>query len=180
MTLSSHTPHKKARIEIIPLIDIMFFLLASFMLVSMSMIKLQKIETKLPSKNSAPPDPNIKPNFVAIGIDKTGAIYFDKDQAPIAADAVPGRLQPFYAKSGEDTKVFINCDQEGTYDQMVGVLDAVRQVGIKKVSFAVKNNNLFDPSKPRPTTHDPLDGSAPAAPAAPAAPVPPAPPAANP
>ena len=34
-------PHKKARIEIIPLIDIMFFLLASFMLVSMSMIKLR-------------------------------------------------------------------------------------------------------------------------------------------
>ena len=63
----------------------MFFLLASFMLVSMSMIKLQKIETKLPSKNSAPPDPNIKPNFVAIGIDKTGAIYFDKDPTPILA-----------------------------------------------------------------------------------------------
>ena len=178
MTLTSHTPHKKARIEIIPLIDIMFFLLASFMLVSMSMIKLQKIETKLPGKNQPPPPADKKPNFIAIGIDKTGAIYFDKDQSPIQADTIPGRLQPFYAKSKDDTKVFINCDQDASYDELVGVLDAVRQLGITKVSFAVKNNNSFDPNKPRPTTHDPLDGSA--APAAPAAPVAPAPPAANP
>ncbi len=170
MTLSSHTPHKKARIEIIPLIDIMFFLLASFMLVSMSMIKLQKIETKLPSKNQPPPPPDKKPNFIAIGIDKTGAIYFDKDKDPVAADVIPARLQPFYAKSKEETKVFINCDQDASYDQLVSVLDAVRQLGITKVSFAVKNNNTFDPNKPRPTTHDAPDAAgAPAAPAVPPA-----------
>ncbi len=135
-------------------IDIMFFLLASFMLVSMSMIKLQKIETKLPSKNQPPPPADVKPNFIAIGIDKTGAIYFDKDKDPIAADVIPGRLQPFYVQSKENTKVFINCDQDASYDQLVSVLDAVRQLGITKVSFAVKNNNTFDPNKPRPTTHD--------------------------
>ena len=167
MTLTSHTPHKKARIEIIPLIDIMFFLLASFMLVSMSMIKLQKIEAKIPGKNQPPPPPDKKPNFVAIGIDKTGAIYFDKDPTPIAADAIPARLQPFYAASKDDTKVFINCDQDASYDQLVSVLDAVRQLGITKVSFAVKNNNTFDPNKPRPTTHDPIGaGGVAAAPAA--------------
>ena len=179
MHLASHTPHKKARIEIIPLIDIMFFLLASFMLVSMSMIKLQKIETKLPGKNAPPPDPSKKPNFIAIGIDKTGAIYFDKDKDPVAADAIPARLQPFYAKSQAETKVFINCDQDASYEKLVGVLDAVRQIGITKVSFAVKSNNTFDPNKPRPTTHDAPDAAgAPAAPAAPAAPV--VPPPANP
>ena len=178
MKLGSHTPHKKARIEIIPLIDIMFFLLASFMLVSMSMIKLQKIEANLPGKNAPPPPSDQKPNFVIIGIDPGGNIFFDKDQAPITPDTIPGRLQPFYAKSKDETKVFINCDKAASYDQLVSVLDAVRLVGIKKVSFAVKNDNTFDPNKPRPTTHDPLDGSAPAAAAAPAAPA--APPAANP
>ena len=180
MTLSSHTPHKKARIEIIPLIDIMFFLLASFMLVSMSMIKLQKIETKLPGKNQPPPPADQKPNFIAIGIDNTGAIYFDKDQSPIQADAIPGRLQPFYKVSTGDTKVFINCDKDASYDQLVSVLDAVRQVGITKVSFAVKNDNKFDPTKPRPTTHGDPGSAAPgaAAPVAPAAPV--VPPAASP
>ena len=89
MNLSSNTPHKKARIEIIPLIDIMFFLLASFMLVSMSMIKLQKIETKLPSKRTAPPTDADKHDFVVIGVDAKSNIYFDKDKDPINADQIP-------------------------------------------------------------------------------------------
>ena len=91
-------------------------------------------------------------------------------------------MQPFYAKLKEETKVFINCDQAASYDQLVGVLDAVRSLGITKVSFAVKNANSFDPNKPRPTTHEPLDAMVPGAPvAAPAATAAPAAsPAANP
>ena len=167
MNLSSNTPHKKARIEIIPLIDIMFFLLASFMLVSMSMIKLQKIETKLPSDKKAPPSTE-KHDFVIIGIGPDNGIYFDKDQAPIQADAIPARLQPFYVRGKEDTRVFINCDLAASYNTMVEALDAVRQVGITKVGFAVKQDNHFDPAKPRPNTHPDMDaaagGAAPASP----------------
>ena len=48
MKLHAPVPHRKARIEIIPLIDIMFFLLASFMLVSMSMIKLAGVISSFP------------------------------------------------------------------------------------------------------------------------------------
>ena len=145
MTTSSKGPGKKARIEIIPLIDIMFFLLASFMLVSMSMIKLQKIETKLPSsKTSAPVQ---KQDFVAIGIDPKGSIYFDKDKNPISVDQIDTRLQPYYAKDKEDTKVFINCDSAASYDDLVTVLDAVRSAGITKVNFAVKKDNHFESAK---------------------------------
>ena len=111
MHLSSSTPPKKARIEIIPLIDIMFFLLASFMLVSMSMIKLQKVDTNLPSSKTSAPQQ--KQDFVAVGIDAKGNYYFDKDKDPIAIDQVPVRLQPFYDKSKDDTKVFVNCDSAG-------------------------------------------------------------------
>ena len=157
MNLSSNTPHKKARIEIIPLIDIMFFLLASFMLVSMSMIKLQKIETKLPSAKIPPPPSDKKPDFVIIGIDPKGNIYFDKDKDPIKPDAIPARLQGFYKRTKDDTKVFINCDMASSYDNMVSVLDEVRTLGITKVSFNVKKDNHFDPDKPRPTTHPETD-----------------------
>ncbi len=114
MKLSSAVPHKKARIEIIPLIDIMFFLLASFMLVSLSMIKLQQIQTNLPSAQTGV---NVtKPDFVAIGIDKDGKYYFDQDKAPIPSDDIPARLQPLYKKKGEELKVFLNAvgwSQEG-------------------------------------------------------------------
>ena len=149
MTITSKPgTHKKARIEIIPLIDIMFFLLASFMLVSMSMIKLQKLEANLPgSKTSSAVQ---KHDFVAIGIDPKGNIYYDKDKDPIAADQIPVRLQPYYAKEKDNTKVFINCDSAASYDMLVTVLDEVRSVGISKVNFAVKKDNHFSASNSRP------------------------------
>ena len=49
MDFVSPIPHKKARIEIIPLIDIMFFLLASFMMVSLSQVHLKGIKVNLPT-----------------------------------------------------------------------------------------------------------------------------------
>jgi len=64
---SSPIPIKKARIEIIPLIDIMFFLLAAFMLVSLTMINMKGIEVNLPTATSA--QPNSKPNFNMVSID---------------------------------------------------------------------------------------------------------------
>ena len=176
MKLTSHTPHKKARIEIIPLIDIMFFLLASFMLVAMSMVKLQAIDTNLP-KSSTAKNQN-KPDFVAIGVDKDGKYFFDRDKTPIDGDLITQRLAPFYKAKGEDLKVFINADQDAKYDALIGALDMVRAVGISKVSFAVKKGNHFDANGPRPNTHpdsdangQPISGAAaPAAPAPPAAP----------
>ncbi len=48
MKIATPIPHKKARIEIIPLIDIMFFLLASFMMVSLSQVHMKGIKVKLP------------------------------------------------------------------------------------------------------------------------------------
>ena len=147
MTLNSHTPHKKARIEIIPLIDIMFFLLASFMLVSMSMVKLQKLEPKLPGSRSSAPVK--KADFVVIGIDKTGKVYYDKDKDPITPDLIPGKLALPYSRTKEDTKVFINCDKGATYNELIAVLDAVRGVGIRKINFAVAKGNSFDPNKTR-------------------------------
>ena len=55
MRLASPIPHKRARIEIIPLIDIMFFLLASFMMVSLSQTHMKGIKVALPSTQAPPP-----------------------------------------------------------------------------------------------------------------------------
>ena len=175
MNLRTNTPHKKARIEIIPLIDIMFFLLASFMLVSMSMIKLQKIDTTLPGKNHAPP-PAEKQDFTVIGIDAKSEIYYDKDQNSTTIPALIPRLGEIYKVQREQSRIYINCDKAAKYDQLISVLDTVRNVGITKVSFNVKKDNAFDPAKPRPNTHvtPGAPGTAPAAPGTPAAPAAPA------
>src|SRR5208283_1527331 len=72
----------EARIEIIPLIDIMFFLLASFMLVSLSMVNLKTVKVNLPTATSGTNES--KRDFVDISIDKAGTAYLDK--RPVADD----------------------------------------------------------------------------------------------
>src|SRR5882672_1404693 len=76
MRIGSPLPHKKARIEIIPLIDIMFFLLAAFMLASLSMMRLQSLKMNLPSATVA--KANTKPDMVKLMVDKLGSISIDK------------------------------------------------------------------------------------------------------
>src|SRR5512132_186331 len=76
MKIGSPLPHKKARIEIIPLIDIMFFLLAAFMMASLSMIRLQSIKMDLPTATMAKRD--FKPDIVNISVDRIGDIYIEK------------------------------------------------------------------------------------------------------
>ena len=144
MHLSSSTPHKKARIEIIPLIDIMFFLLASFMLISMSMIKLQAIQNDLPDAHKG--ENVVKQDFHTVGIDKNGNYYYDKDKDPTPLDKLSAKLQPAIAKDGIDnTKVYINADNEITYYMLITVLDQLRSLGVKKVSFAVKKGHGYTP-----------------------------------
>src|SRR5207244_13465924 len=76
MHLSSPISHKKARIEIIPLIDIMFFLLASFMMVSMSQVHMKGIKVTLPTGASG--ETQSKRDYISISCDVNGTPYFDK------------------------------------------------------------------------------------------------------
>jgi biopolymer transport protein ExbD len=67
---------KRARIEIIPLIDIMFFLLATFVMVSLSMVKNQGIPVRLPS--AATGQPQERKDAATITVSATGQLYLDK------------------------------------------------------------------------------------------------------
>src|SRR5437773_9601285 len=78
MYVSSPIPHKKARIEIIPLIDIMFFLLASFMMVSLSQVHMKGIKVNLPRGSSG--ETQTKREYISVSVDKDGHYFFDKDE----------------------------------------------------------------------------------------------------
>ena len=78
---------KRARIEIIPLIDIMFFLLASFMLVSMNLATAKSVKVNLPIAQTG--DPENKPNTLAISVDTTGGIFLDKRPPALSAYKIP-------------------------------------------------------------------------------------------
>ena len=91
MKLSAPVRRKHCRIEIIPLIDIMFFLLASFMMVSLSMDQTRNIKVNLPFATQTQHD--FKPDMLNIAVDKTGAVWFQKRQTHVAGTE-PDRQQP--------------------------------------------------------------------------------------
>ena len=135
MKLGSPLPHKKARIEIIPLIDIMFFLLASFMLASLSMIRLQSIKMDLPTATMAKRD--FKPDIVNISVDKAGDVFVEKKSMNVVD------LHYFLSNKfriNTNLPVYISGDKDATHGAVIRVLDIVRREGIQKVSFAIAPN----------------------------------------
>ena len=126
---------KKARLEIIPLIDIMFFLLASFMLVSLTMINMKAIDVALPTATSA--QPNTKPDFIIVSIDALMDIYFEKERVP--REEVLSKFQDLYSKN-HDVRIYLRADKGANYDTVMFVLDSLRTAGIQKVGLEVKPN----------------------------------------
>src|SRR3954463_6548798 len=108
MFISSPLPARKARIEIIPLIDIMFFLLASFMMVSLSQTHMKGIPVNLPSANSPPQPPDTKKDYVAIRVTEGALIYFDN--VLVNYDDVLNKLYQLHEQN-KDIKVSLSAEQ---------------------------------------------------------------------
>src|SRR6187549_1873953 len=106
--LGSKLPENhEARIEIIPLIDIMFFLLAAFMLVSLSMVNMKSVKVNLPSATTATAE--TKKDFVNISVDKAGLVFLDKK--PVGNNEL-ALLLANLEKTNATTRVFISGDVE--------------------------------------------------------------------
>jgi biopolymer transport protein ExbD len=132
MKLASPVRRKHSRIEIIPLIDIMFFLLASFMMVSLQMDQTQNIQVNLPEATQAPHD--FKPDMLNIAVDKSGRVWVEKKQLslPELSLAVSNRF-----RSDTNLPVYISGDRDTLHGSMADVLEVVRNVGVQKVAFTV-------------------------------------------
>ena len=133
MRLSSPVPKKHARIEIIPLIDIMFFLLASFMMVSLSQTHMKGIRVNLPAAVGPPPS-GVK-DFVSIKVLEGNAVFFDNVYVP--DDQVMPRLFQLH-RANKDIKISISAQPMAMYGDVIGVLDKVRSVGITKVGYQIR------------------------------------------
>ena len=135
MRMRSPIPKKHARIEIIPLIDIMFFLLASFMMVSLSQTHMKGIRVNLPAANAPPPPPNQPKDYVAIRVTEGNLIYFDN--APITDDQVLPRLYELH-RGNKDVKVSLSAEQAALHGDVINVLDKIRSAGIEKIGYQIK------------------------------------------
>ncbi len=145
MRLSSPIPHKRARIEIIPLIDVMFFLLASFMMVSLSQTHMKGIRVNLPA--AIAPQPNQPKDYVSIKVREGNVVTFDNEIVP--DDQVLPRLYQLHT-ANPDIKVSISADLLAMHGDVIAVLDKVRSVGITKVGYQIRAAGAQKPGAPPP------------------------------
>ena len=130
MRIPAPSIRRRARIEIIPLIDIMFFLLATFVMVSMSMVKNAGIPVRLPSAASSVAQD--RQASVTITVAASGALYLDHESVDL--DTLTARLSARKQRD-PDLRVFIHGDEEASFGHAVRVLDEVRLLGITKVAI---------------------------------------------
>jgi biopolymer transport protein ExbD len=130
MRIPSPYGRRRARIEIIPLIDIMFFLLATFMMVSLSMVKNRGIPVNLPVASSAVAQD--RRDYHSVTITEDGGIYFNK--LLVSLDELVVHLKQLQQTEG-DPRIFINGDQRARYGVAIAVLDEVRKLGITKIAI---------------------------------------------
>jgi biopolymer transport protein ExbD len=132
MKLPSPIKRRHSRIEIIPLIDIMFFLLASFMMVSLQMDRTQNIKVNPPAASMGRAD--FKPDMINIAVDTNGGVWLEKTNLTLAAldTALSNRF-----RLDTNLPVYISGDVNTRHGDMCNVLEAVRRVGVQKVAFMV-------------------------------------------
>lgn len=133
MTIPSPRSRKRARIEIIPLIDIIFFLLATFAMVSLSMIKNRGIPINLPRAETGVAQARERADVITVTDHQE--IYFNKDR--ITLDQLRQKLDSM-KKDSDDPKILIQGDDHAAFGEAIAVLDEVRKAGISRVAIETR------------------------------------------
>jgi biopolymer transport protein ExbD len=126
---------KKARIEIIPLIDVIFFLLATFVLFTLSLQRIASLPVTLPvAAPPGPPNPNDTTVYLQVSEDGT---YYWKQGSGTAELISVGEIAPKladYKRSESAPRILIRGDNKAKFGAAVFALDEVRKAGIEQVS----------------------------------------------
>jgi biopolymer transport protein ExbD len=123
---------KKARIEIIPMIDTIFFLLVFFMISTLSMAQYRGMSVNLPKAASGQ---QALAESAAITIDKESRIFLNKEEVDQAA---LGDLLRQQLEQNADLLIIINADDGVEHGRVVEVMDIARAANVAKMAIAVK------------------------------------------
>jgi biopolymer transport protein ExbD len=133
-------PRKKARFEIVPLIDVIFFLLATFVLFTLSLNRIQSVPVDLPfaSASTEPKDETPK-DLLTLQVSDQGNLYLNKELIDI--DELPARLDTFIKQTQggvDEARVLVAGDDRAKWGVTVKVLDEVRKAHIAKLSMETR------------------------------------------
>ena len=133
MKIRTPIPEKKSRLEIIPLIDIMFFLLASFMMITLQMQIVRTVKANLPTATLA--TTSTKPDLMNLTVNRDGQVSLDDQH--IAFSELFAQLTK-RCSLNTNLQVFITGANDATHGSVVYVLDLVRRAGVQRAAIAVK------------------------------------------
>jgi biopolymer transport protein ExbD len=125
---------KKANIPIVPLIDVVFFLLATFIMYAMSMSKNMGVPVQLPGASTSQKQDS-SDDALSITVMPKGELFFNKDK--ITLQQLSFRVSSFKTQHKEP-KVIVNADDAANMGLVVKVIDELKSQGITKVGFATK------------------------------------------
>lgn len=131
---------KKARIEIIPLIDVIFFLLATFVLFTLSLNRILSVDVNLPVPNPSQPKTDDTDDTVVLQVSEEESLFWNRE--PMEFSELPGRLTAFKTQmdsAGKQPRIMVSNDEKAKFGQAVKVLDEIRKAGID--SFSVETTN---------------------------------------
>ncbi|HYC72305.1 MAG TPA: biopolymer transporter ExbD [Opitutaceae bacterium] len=131
---------KKARIEIIPLIDVIFFLLATFVLFTLSLNRILSLPVNLPVPNPNTQTLKEEDETVILQVSAEESLFWNRE--PMEFGELPGRLTAYKSNvenAGKQPRIMVSNDEKAKFGQAVRVLDEIRKSGIK--SFSVETTN---------------------------------------
>jgi biopolymer transport protein ExbD len=132
MKLRRARGYRRGRIEIIPMIDVMFFLLVTFMLASLSMQSLNSLTVNLPQGDA----PNLQHKEpVALTITKDSRIFLDKTPTTLATMAFTLKAM---LQGASDRGVVVNADRAAPEGLVVEAVLQARRAGVEHFLIAVK------------------------------------------
>ncbi|MCL6376043.1 biopolymer transporter ExbD [Pectobacterium brasiliense] len=123
---------QKAHIDLVPMIDVMMFLLVFFVLISMNVIPALGLKTQLPAAGSAQ---QLKPQKKAI-ITLGAQDHLELDGQPMALSDLVTTLQK--QQQDQQTTIIINSDKSVEVERLVAVMDTLRQGGFLSISIATR------------------------------------------
>ena len=123
---------RKARIEIVPMIDTIFFLLVFFMIATLSMSKQQGLPVNLP--RAATGEREIREN-VTLTLTQEERLYYNKKE--IALSQLGPQLKADL-QGNPKLLVIINADTDVLHGRVVEVMDEVKGLGVSRMAIATK------------------------------------------
>ena len=132
MNFSKHRTGKKPVFMIIPMIDIIFFLLVFFMMNSLQTVAQKALAVQLPQAQSASAPAQLP---IIMTLDEEGHITIDNKPVSITESAT---IMKQHMQENANAAVVLQADKRTAHGQVVAVMDMLKTAGVKRLSIAAE------------------------------------------